>query len=93
MAGGKVFYNDEVGNAIRSGVPSDHDSVGALRGSHPMVVAVGDHDFVDPGGVHARNTVGGAIRAITVAEAGHNLWVDQPERFAEILCEVFDGPT
>lgn len=89
MGGGQVFYNPRVGDAIGSGLPDGYDYVPALQGhGWPVTVVVGDHDFVDPGAVHARGLAAGALRTVVVARAGHALWIDEPARFAEILGEA-----
>lgn len=74
-----MFYNPAVGDAVLSGVPTDYDFIPALQAhGHAVTVLVGDHDFVDPGGEHARAAVGGSLRAFVVPRAGHTLWISSP---------------
>lgn len=85
LAGGGVFHNAAVGDAVRSGFPAEYDFIPELQAhSHAVTVLVGDHDFVDPGGEHARAAVGGSLGAFVVPRAGHSLWIDQPAQFAEL---------
>ena len=70
-------------------MPGEYDYVDALRRHpFPVTIVVGDHDRVDPGGEHARAAAGGAVRTIVVPRAGHALWIDQPERFSDIVQEA-----
>lgn len=87
-----AFYKPEVGDAVRAGIPDEYDYVPALRAhSHPVTIVVGEHDCVDPGGESARTTAGGALNVIVVPEAGHNLWIDQPERFSQVALQAIGG--
>lgn len=89
LAGGGVFHNAAVGDAVRSGLPAEYDFIPALQAhGHAVTVLVGDHDFVDPGGEHARAAVGGSLGALVVPGAGHSLWIDQPAQFAELTARA-----
>ena len=92
VAGGQVFYNATVGRAVWATMPEDYDCVGVLqRHSHPVTIVVGDHDCVDPGGTHARAAAGGAVRTVVIPEAGHAAWIDQPDRFTEVVEQALDA--
>ena len=68
--------------------PGPPPGAAALRESErPVGIVVGDHDFLDFGNRLARKWIAEVpkIRLTIVKDAGHLLWVDQPETFAEAL--------
>jgi pimeloyl-ACP methyl ester carboxylesterase len=85
LAGGGAFYNAEVGAAVSSTMP-DYDFWPTLQShGHRVTLAVGASDFIDPGGTAARSHEGGALSVSVVPDAGHNMWIDAPSAFADIL--------
>ena len=91
VMGGQVFYNPAVyRNLVRSEGGADawnrrwgafHPALQAYGG--PITYVVGEQDFIDPGATAwpALVTLFPNATLDLVPEAGHNLWIDQPERF------------
>lgn len=53
---------------------------------------MGDHDLVDLGGRVARlHYENSPVKFVLLKDAGHNAWIDQPERFHEIVLEGLAG--
>jgi proline iminopeptidase len=84
----KPFFNDVSGNAAYKSLEKDYNFVPALQ-KHPFPITVinGDHDFLDVGGKLWQNLSSELKNAelIFVKNAGHNIWIDQPDIFREIL--------
>jgi Predicted hydrolases or acyltransferases (alpha/beta hydrolase superfamily) len=87
------FYSHEVSMAVGNSMPKEYDFVDALKKHHGNVtVIVGDHDVVDLGGRLARFYYENSpIRLVVLEDAGHNVWIDQPERFLELVREALLG--
>lgn len=89
MMGGMVFYQADAGRAAGRSMPQEWDFLPALR-SLPYAVTMinGDHDLVGFGGrLHQRMLEDlPNVEFVLIERAGHNAWVDQPERIrAELL--------
>jgi pimeloyl-ACP methyl ester carboxylesterase len=88
LKGGQVFYNARAGRAAGQTVPRDYDYTPALLGhACSVTVIIGDHDFVDWGGVRHQAWTRGAPNATVVVlrDAGHNAWLDAPDPFRDAL--------
>ena len=90
LKGGQVFYNSRVPAAIdRNTTQARRDSLwnGFLpalqRFTGPVSIIAGDCDFLDPQAAWWRYAAPHLPRAhlIVLHDAGHNAWIDQPERF------------
>ena len=81
-----MFYKAEAAKAVWSTMPHEYDYVDDLRRHpYPVTILVGDHDCVDPGATRAEAAAGGAVRVVVLSEAGHAAWIDQPERFRNVV--------
>jgi proline iminopeptidase len=88
LMGGMVFYNSEAGRAAGRSMPQLWDFLPALRRlPHAVTVINGDHDLVGFGGRLHRQMLEELpnVEFVLIERAGHNAWVDQPERFREEL--------
>jgi proline iminopeptidase len=88
LMGGMVFYNAEAGRAGGRSMPEEWDFLSALRKlPHAVTVINGDHDLVGFGGRLHRQMLGDLpnVEFVLIERAGHNAWIDQPERFREEL--------
>ncbi|MFW6088350.1 MAG: alpha/beta fold hydrolase, partial [Gemmatimonadota bacterium] len=69
----------------------DWDFTGALRGADfPITVINGDHDLVGFGGELHRLQLGpvSSVEFVMLENAGHNAWIDAPERHRAALREA-----
>lgn len=87
------FFRPEVGEAVASSMPPSYDFVAALkRHKGKVTVIVGAHDIVDLGGRLARHYFEGSpVKLVILQDAGHYAWIDQPERFYEVVLEALRG--
>lgn len=87
------FYRREVSEAIANSMPREYDFVAALkRHKRKVTVIMGDHDVVDLGARVAQyHFTDSPVRLVILEDAGHNAWIDQPERFHEIVLEALRG--
>ncbi len=84
LKGGQAFYSTTVARAMSATFPSPYDYLPALRAAKfPVTVIMGDHDFLDFGGAAYPLLFSdqGHIEVVQIRDAGHSLWVDQPEAF------------
>jgi pimeloyl-ACP methyl ester carboxylesterase len=91
LRGGQVFYSAAAGQAASQSLPQPYDFLPTLRASKvPISILMGDHDFLDFGGIVYPRLFAGAehIRVIVLEQAGHNAWVDQPDEFRETLASL-----
>lgn len=91
LKGGKVFYNAAAGQAAARTIPPGYDFTPALgRHACPVNVILGDHDFVDWGGVRHRAWTRATPHATLtlLAGAGHNAWIDAPNVFRDALASA-----
>ena len=86
--GGRVFYNVLVDGAIGSSIPSHYDIRQALRKFPvPITIIQGAQDYIDPGASHWKE-VANEFKSVDIAvvdQAGHYIWLDKPEEFANLL--------
>lgn len=84
------FYRHEVSLAVENSKPKLYDYVSVLkRHKGKVTVILGDRDVVDLGGRLARFYYENSpVRLFLLKDAGHNAWIDQPERFREIVLEA-----
>ena len=91
------FFRPEVGQAVANSMPPSYDFVAALkRHKEKVTVIVGDHDVIDLGGRLASHyfedsSVRLVILLVILKDAGHHAWIDQPERFDEVVSEALRG--
>jgi proline iminopeptidase len=89
MMGGMVFYSAAAGRAAGRTMSQEWSFLPALRAlPHPVTVINGDHDLTGFGGELHRRMLEDVpnVEFVLLEQAGHNAWVDQPERFrAELL--------
>ncbi|MCA1790232.1 MAG: alpha/beta hydrolase [Thioalkalivibrio sp.] len=88
IRGGMVFYNQDAGRAAGRSMPQEWDFLPALRKlSHPVTMINGDHDLLGFGGRLHQQMLEDLpnVEFVMLERAGHNAWVDQPERFREAL--------
>lgn len=94
MEGGQVFYNQAAANAASRTMPEQWNFTPTLR-RHPCAVyiVIGAQDYVDFGAVQwteaARQLPNLTLRILP--EAGHAAWIDQPDRFREVVGEAVEA--
>lgn len=88
MTGGMVFYNPDAGRAAGLGMQQGWNFVPALAAfARPVTVINGDHDLVGFGGELHRRMLAELpnFEFVMLEDAGHNAWIDQPQRFRQEL--------
>jgi proline iminopeptidase len=88
LRGGMAFYNPRAGSDASKGFPQTYDFVEVLRSrSCPTSVILGDHDFIDPGARVIRQELADVprVQLTVLKDAGHLLWIDQPDSFRVAL--------
>jgi pimeloyl-ACP methyl ester carboxylesterase len=87
MKGGQVFFNRQAAAAAARSVPQTYDFRPALA-SHrcPVTFISGDHDLGDMASL-LRHLLAGVpnVRLDVIKDAGHNVWVDAPTEFRQLL--------
>ncbi len=88
MRAKRPFFSQASANASAESIEDDYDITTALM-KHPYSITVinGDHDLVDFGN-HRWEYLSSKLKnvsVITIKNAAHNMWVDQPENFRKIL--------
>ncbi|MBU3672602.1 MAG: alpha/beta hydrolase [Sinobacteraceae bacterium] len=91
MAGGQVFYNEEVAGGVLNDPKFDEAVAGfwpalkAFKG--PARVIIGTDDYVDLGPTYWPLLIKAMAdaRLDTIRNAGHSSWMDQPEAFTHAL--------
>ena len=96
LRGGQVFWNPAAATAASRSMSGPYDLVPALRAHRcPIRLIIGDHDF-GPATVALHQSwvrdVPGA-RVDVVERAGHNAWIDAPERFRELVSSALANTT
>ena len=95
--GGMVFYEEDVASAVLND-PDYHEAINefwpslkAFRG--PVRVIIGSHDYVDLGPTLWPKLVAGIAdaRLDVITNAGHEIWMDEPDRFTRSLRNVLAG--
>jgi proline iminopeptidase len=82
MRGGRVFYNASAGQAAARTLRQDFDFTEDIDAHpYPVTVLIGDSDYVDPDARlwrrWSRDLDG--FELVVIEQAGHALWLDQPE--------------
>lgn len=88
LRGGMAFYNPRAGSDASKSMPQTYDFVDILRSrSCPTSVILGDYDNADMGARVIRQQLADVPRVeLTVLKnAGHALWVDQPDAFRQAV--------
>ena len=89
MMGGRAIYKSEVFALTEKTYPAiGWDYVKEFKGQfYPVSILTGDHDFLDFGNGMAKKWASEVprIRLSIIKNAGHILWVDQPEEFVKQL--------
>jgi proline iminopeptidase len=86
-----TFYNASAGAAADRTEPQTYDFTPAIAAHRCRVwVLMGDHDYVDYGLVRTRRWMkdAGNARLAEIKNAGHVLWLDDPELFRKDLLEA-----
>jgi pimeloyl-ACP methyl ester carboxylesterase len=91
MAGGQIFYNGDVAGAVlqdpkfEEAVAGFWPALKAFKG--PVRVIIGTHDYVDLGPTYWPRLVKAMpdARLDTIRNAGHSIWMDEPEAFTRAL--------
>jgi proline iminopeptidase len=87
LTGGRALFKGHVNQLTSKTYPaSGWDYVHEFKQrSYPVGIVVGDHDFLDFGNPLLEKWVQGIpqIELRIVKNAGHLIWVDQPERVSE----------
>lgn len=96
------YFRNDVHRALRTNVPKhvwterDRRARRALRTFEgPIRIVIGDSDFTDPDATvwaHFAAQLPNAELSV-LEEAGHNAWIDQPDRFRAALQEALDVAT
>lgn len=88
LRGGMAFYNSRAGSAAAKSMPQTYDFVAVLRlRSCPTSVILGDYDIADMGARVIREQLAGVqqVDLTVIKNAGHALWVDQPDAFSQAI--------
>ena len=97
--GGMVFYNPTVSESIfaepdyLSQVDAAWPALKAFKG--PVRVIIGTHDYVDLGPTFWPRLVAAMpnARLETIQDAGHSIWMDEPEAFNRSLRSALEATT
>lgn len=84
LRGGMAFHNSAAGNAAAKSMPKAYNFLGDLRSHpYPITIIIGDHDFGDLGLKNHKRWVTGIpnVELAVVKDAGHAIWLDQPDEF------------
>lgn len=94
-----AFFNPDVFKALQQNVSSEewgkrtsHMSEALTKSSIPIFVVNGEYDFVDPSG-HVWQVISKQVKHlkyIKIKNAGHNIWLDKPKEFREVLKVVLN---
>jgi pimeloyl-ACP methyl ester carboxylesterase len=87
----RTFYSASAGAAADRTVPVPYDFTGAIAAHRCRVwVLMGDHDYVDYGLPRARRWTAEVpnARLAVIKNAGHVLWLDDPEQFRKDLLDA-----
>lgn len=89
MMGGGALYKERVFGLTEASYPkSGWDYVHEFTiQTYAVSILVGDHDFLDFGNLLLKKWLAGStrIRLSIIEDAGHFLWIDQPDEFAKQL--------
>jgi|GEM_PF-551701 pimeloyl-ACP methyl ester carboxylesterase len=99
MAGGEAFYNPDVAQSIfaeddyLSMVDATWPALKAFKG--PVRVIIGTHDYCDLGPTFWPRLVTAMpnARLDTIQNAGHSIWMDEPEAFTRSLRSALEATT
>ena len=94
-----AFYNPAVAESIfaepdyLSQVDAAWPALRAFKG--PVRAIIGTHDYVDLGPTFWPRLVAAMpnARLDTIQNAGHSIWMDEPERFAQSLRSALEATT
>ncbi len=97
MLGGMAFYNPDVAKQIfaepdySSMVDAGWRALKSFKG--PVRVIIGTHDYVDLGPTYWPKIVEILPNAqlLTIENAGHSIWMDEPEAFNEALRSALEA--
>jgi proline-specific peptidase len=91
LTGGRALYKGNVFElTAKTYPPSGWNYVQAFANqSYPVSIIAADHDFLDFNNLLVRKWAGEVprLKLSVVENAGHLLWVDQPEMFAKVLVQ------
>ena len=95
--GGQVFYNPDVAESIfedadyLSKVDANWPALKSFQG--PVRVIIGTHDYVDLGPTFWPRMVAAMpnARLDTIQNAGHSIWMDEPEAFTRSLRSALEA--
>jgi proline iminopeptidase len=88
LRGGMAFYNPRAGSDAYKSLPATYGFVDLLRTrSCPTSIILGDHDVGDMGARVIRSQLAGVanVELTVLPNAGHVLWIDQPDLFKAAL--------
>lgn len=100
VTGGQVFYNGDVYRALVAAEGGNgryrerwaplYPALRAYEG--PLTFIVGIQDFIDPGAELWPSVAGlfDQSELVLIDEAGHNVWIDQPEQFESALRDALN---
>jgi pimeloyl-ACP methyl ester carboxylesterase len=91
MQGGMVYYNGAVAGAVledpayQTAIQEFWPALKAFKG--PVRVIIGSYDYVDLGPTYWPHLVRAIpdARLDTISNAGHSIWMDEPEAFTRSL--------
>ena len=89
LMGGRALYKGHVFHLTSSTYPqSGWDYFEEFKQqAYPVSIIIGDHDFLDFGNHLTRKWSSEVprIKFTTIENAGHLIWIDQPEAFSKVL--------
>ncbi len=83
-----VFYSGKAAEATISSMPEHWDFTNALMAHpYPITVIVGDHDYADLNSGLNRRIMAALpnVEVLTIKDAGHCAWIDDPQLFRGFL--------
>ena len=94
MKGGWAFFNQNASTAAGSTMPQSYNWIDVYKENPSVGITVinGSHDFVDFGArLHKKWLVPlPNVSYHLIENAGHNSWVDEPERVRELILKSFE---
>jgi pimeloyl-ACP methyl ester carboxylesterase len=93
MKGGWAYYNQKTGSLMSQSFNFNYDySLSLTKNKFSTTLIQGQYDFLDFNAKNHKNAIGNlSIQLVTIPNAGHNIWVDQPEMFRNELIKALSS--
>lgn len=85
--GGQAFYSEEAARKSKESCPEEYDFTEALKNHpYPIYLITSDYDFGVGSELHKLMLKNHSnVHFVEIKNAGHNIWIDQPEAFRDAL--------